>query len=371
MRGFLVFALVAPLLGACATGRGPTGPVADLRPAESPSGNTDEAGMWMQTERTETRMRISAAVVHDPALNDYIHGLVCRLSAEHCAAIRVYVVRDPAFMASMGPTGLLKVHTGLLLRMANEAQLSFVLGHEIGHYVRRHSLQRWEDFKAKSTYLGLEAESIAEFSRVNEREADQIGYTLLVKAGYDPREAARVWEAMLAESPSKNPPPTLFIGAHPSTAERLANLRESAATAATTGADLRIGRDEYLAQLKRIRHWLLDDEVGRRQFKQTQVVMRRLIEEGDGLGDLHFHAGEMHRRRGAPEDLTTAISEYRRALDFPDAPPEAYRSLGIVYARRGDRTAARDAFARYLEKRPTAEDHELIERQLADLEAPR
>ena len=330
MRGFLVLALVAPLLVACATGKGPTGPVADLKPAESPSGNTDEAGMWMQTERSETRMRISAAVVHDPALNDYIHGLVCRLSAEHCAAIRVYVVRDPVFMASMGPTGLLKVHTGLLLRIANEAQLSFVLGHEIGHYVRRHSLQRWEDFKAKSTYLGLEAESIAEFSRVNEREADQIGHT----------------------------------------AERLANLRESAATAATTGSDLRIGRDEYLAQLRGIRHWLLDDEVGRRQFKQTQVVLRRLIEEGDGLGDLHFHVGEMHRRRGAPEDLTTAISEYRSALEFPDAPPEAYRSLGIVYARRGDRTAARDAFARYLEKRPTAEDHELIERQLADLEAP-
>ena len=43
--------------------------------------------------------------------------------------------------ASMGPTGLMIVHTGLLARMRNEAQLASVLGHEAGHYLRRHSLQ--------------------------------------------------------------------------------------------------------------------------------------------------------------------------------------------------------------------------------------
>lgn len=37
------------------------------------------------------------------------------------------------------------------------------------------------------------------FSRENEREADDIGLELVVKAGYDPREAPKIWEALMME----------------------------------------------------------------------------------------------------------------------------------------------------------------------------
>jgi len=56
----------------------------------------------------------------------------------------------------MAPNGMMQVATGLLLRTANEAQLAYVLGHELGHYRRRHSMQRWSDFQAKAGNLGPE-----------------------------------------------------------------------------------------------------------------------------------------------------------------------------------------------------------------------
>ena len=46
----------------------------------------------------------------------------------------------PAFNASIAANGYMEVWSGLLLRVDDEAQLAFVLGHEIGHYRERHSV---------------------------------------------------------------------------------------------------------------------------------------------------------------------------------------------------------------------------------------
>lgn len=368
--GIVVWLLVASTLVACAAPSRPPGAVTDLKPAERPAPNSVEAGMWMQVEVTEAQLRTSGALVRDPALRAYVQGIACRVAGQHCASIRVYVVRDGAFYASMAPNGMVKVGTGLLLRVANEAQLAYVFGHEIGHYLRRHSLQRWEDVKAKSANLDVERASIAAFSRDNEREADHIGYELLVRAGYDPREAPRAWERLLLEASARPSMPNPFFATHPTGSERLATLRDYAETVVVAdGAELRTGREEYLAQLHRIRRWLLDDEVHRRQFRSSESLLRRLIEDGDGLAELHFYVGEIHRLRGTEEDLPKATEAYRRALELPAAPPEAWRSLGIVYVRTGDPAAARDAFTRYLELAPDAEDRDLIKNQIVDLQA--
>jgi predicted Zn-dependent protease len=49
----------------------------------------------------------------------------------------------------------MQVWTGLLLRTKNEDQLAYVLGHEIGHYQRRHTLQQWRDLRKKSTTAAI------------------------------------------------------------------------------------------------------------------------------------------------------------------------------------------------------------------------
>ena len=116
--------------------------------------------------------------------------------------------------------GTMQVWTGLLLRVQNEAQLAAVLGHELTHYLRRHTLQRWRDIRAKTDALiffqlatavagvgivGTVATlatigSIKAFSRDMEREADSLGFEIMTKAGYDPREMPKIWEMMIAES---------------------------------------------------------------------------------------------------------------------------------------------------------------------------
>ena len=136
-RAPLLFFL-ALLLSACAAPR-----VDRVTPAApAPAVETDEAGLIMQMDRFEADLRNSAALVRDPALNRYLAELTCRVAGDYCNDIRVYLVRQPYFNAQMAPNGMLIVWTGLLLRVEDEAQLAFVLGHEVGHYVERHSLAR-------------------------------------------------------------------------------------------------------------------------------------------------------------------------------------------------------------------------------------
>ena len=158
-------------------------------------------------DREETRLRRSPTLLRDAALGEYLRDLVCRLGGDHCGDVRVYVVRSAEFNASMAPNGCMQVSSGLLLRVDNEAQLVAVLGHELGHYLERHTLERLRDLKGKAAAasvlamfglvgaiasLGVWAGAMA-FSREQELRADAIGMRLMRDAGYDGRQAAQIW----------------------------------------------------------------------------------------------------------------------------------------------------------------------------------
>ena len=179
-------------------------PVASLSPGARPLISSDEAGLWMVIDRAEEKIKTSGNVVNDPELTKYVRDLVCKLAGPYCPDIRTYVLRIPAFNATMRANGVMEVWTGLLLRVRNEAQLATVLGHEIGHFLRRHGIQRMRDMIDKSNTLvffqlataavGVPSAgtlaaialngSIASFNRDNEREADGYGLRFLSANGY-------------------------------------------------------------------------------------------------------------------------------------------------------------------------------------------
>ncbi len=98
------------------------------------------------------------------------------------------------------------------------------------------------------------------------------------------------------------------------------------------------------------------------------MLLDHLFEGGVRPGELHFFQGEVYRLRGDKDDQARAIAAYRKALEFPDAPPESYRNLALVLLREGDRTEARLALERYLQAQPGASDAEMIRAQLRELE---
>lgn len=105
-------------------------PTAQPVPAGYIPTDKDERGLWMQLDTVERGLTTSEFVVRDPALNDYVRGVLCRTVGDaRCAAIRLYIVRTAEFNATMAPNGMMTVYTGLLLRVRDEAQLAAILGH--------------------------------------------------------------------------------------------------------------------------------------------------------------------------------------------------------------------------------------------------
>lgn len=373
----------------CATSRGAPGAIPDIQPGQRPPLQSDEAGLWMQMDRVETGLRTSGQLLTDATLNAYVREVVCKLAGPHCADIRIYIVETPHFNASMAPNGTMQVWTGLLLRAQNEAQLAYVLGHEFGHYLRRHSLQIWRDLRSKSDSLVffqvlsaaagvgfagdlaqlIAVSSLYAFSRDNEREADDVGFELLAKAGYDPQEASRIWEGLLQEqAASKKGRPVIFFATHPSTEERIETLKARAQQAVAGMQAPVVGKERLLAAMQPFRSTLLRDELRRREFKETQVLLDRLFDNGTRLGELHFFQGELYRLRADSGDEQKAIGAYQKAVESSDAPAEAHRALGLLLSRTGDKARARPAFERYLQLRPDADDREMVREYLKRLE---
>lgn len=341
---------------------------------------TDEGGLWALMDREETRLRRSSFVVRDAAWRDYVGALACRLAGDHCPDMRVYTVRTPLFNASMAPNGMMQVWTGLLLRVENEAQLAAVLGHEIGHYLQRHSIERLRDAQSKSAFatlmvplglLGMVGQlgalaSLQAFSREHEREADRIGIALMRAQKLDLHEAARVWSNLRAElsvGPGGDPDKrSVMLATHPGIEERQTQLE--ALAEGSTGDK---GEAAYQARIEPLLWGLIEDELRRAQYDESIVLFERLARARASHGELRWAAGEARRLRAKDDDIERAVIDFTAALALDKPPPQAHRSLGFIHRQQGRKDEAAQALQRYLDALPAAPDAGLLKSYVSEL----
>ncbi len=376
--------LVAFLLSACATA-----PLPDATPGTPPALDTDEAGLWMFMDAVESGLRTSGRIETDEALIQYVRGIVCRLAPEYCGDLRIYIVVTPYFNASMAPNGFMQVWTGLLLRASNEAQLAYVLAHEIAHYKRRHTVQQWRVVRNTTSalafvslataaagygYVGDIAQlvglaGILAYSRDMERESDDIGINLMAQAGYDPREAARIWKALEAERDAADDTDVfIFVSTHPSVRERIGKMDARAEALVKQYGPGRKRQEEYIAATRAFREAWLREEIRKRDYTASRVVLDNLQATSVQPGMMHYFRGELYRLRGRTEDLEKSLECYDKAVDFADAPLSVYRDMGLTHWKLGNEREARASLKRYLEKSPRASDQEMIRAYLLELE---
>jgi len=385
-RGFLRLACGQCLgLGALGLGAATASVVDPDTPAlpgrfTPPAADTDEGGLWALMDREEQRLRRSPFALRDPDLTRYLQDLVCRLAGAHCADVRVHVVRNPLFNATMAPNGMMQVWSGLLLRMDNEAQLAAVLGHELAHYLERHSLERLRDTRNRAAFaqvmglfgvVGVVAQmgvtaGMFSFTREQESRADRLGMVLMQQAGYDGVQAAQVWDNLLGEmriiggedAGTRNP----LLATHPAAANRRDELlRLAGGRGGQTGA----AAFERAIAGHRL-DWLLA-EVRRGQYEQSLVLFDRALTQSPDDASVRFARGEVYRLREAPGDLERAAQDLVRATASAVAPAQAFRALGLVRRRLGDAPGAVSAFEPYLARAPQAGDAGLIQTYLSQL----
>ncbi|WP_439469263.1 M48 family metalloprotease [Blastomonas fulva] len=290
----------------------------------------DEIGWWREMDEEEAILAQSDLVIREETLNGYLRKVLCdTVGSDRCNAVRIYIVRAPFFNASMTANGTMRVFTGLLLRVQNEAELGTVLGHEFGHFENRHILGKFKarrsgtDVLAWAAVLGSLAPSydlvrtyrnlefsiygnLYRYGRDQEREADRLAIAYLNNSALRPQAASQMWDNLMAE------------------AEASARGR------------------------------------GLKKPKFDAIAFAAALAQGGWTAQLHHARGELYRMRGAPRDLVNAAQFYADAIALDPAHAEANRGLGLSLLKTGQAGAGQAALQRYLDLKPDASDARLI-----------
>ncbi len=114
--------------------------------------------------------------------------------------LRFYTVKSSSVNAFATGQGMIFVTTGLVAQVENEAQLAYVISHEIVHYYRKHNM---EVLTRRIKNSDDEAEQMANFlkyhyrSREMENEADSLGLRLFyIGSPYDKRVTDGVFDVL-------------------------------------------------------------------------------------------------------------------------------------------------------------------------------
>lgn len=356
----------------------------------------DERGLWVQMDRVEEEVAGSNLVINGEGVGDYVRDLIGKVGGPAARDMRIYVLRVPEFNAMMFPSGFSVIFSGLLLRMRDEAQLAGVIGHESGHFLRRHMIRQWRDMRRKSDLLSIGAMiagiggagaglymgdfvrlaqlgailSLFRYSRELEAEADAMGARLIAEAGYDPMAMSETWQQLIGEldlsakyrRKHRDRGYSLFE-THPAAESRMADLKSSAAELKVPGRRYDSGRARYLRAIAPIRQTILDDQVKLNDPGASQYVIETLAQDGwNGL--LRFYEGEVWRLRNRPGDQDRAEQSYAIAVAYPDAPADAWRWHGLSLLKQGRQAEGRAALSRYLAMKPDAADAPFIRQMI-------
>lgn len=361
----------------------------DIPPGYNPADDLkDEAGLWMVMEKYQEQLDRSSFVIRDAALHDYVNSIVERLAGPYAKDIKVYIINRPFFNATMAPNGVMQIWSGLLLRMQSEAELAAVLGHEIGHYLRRHSLNRFRNARNTSSVLsfltfGTSANGVGlggglaqlialsmifGYSRGQETEADQFGLQLLNKAGYDGYAARDVWAGIMAEDAAyeeetgkKMKRGSPILATHPASDDRMLKLSELASVMAVSATRSERYSQRYYEALRDHRLGFMEDQLQLNQAGRTLFLLERLAQDPRVACEANYFKGEVYRRRGDDGDYDLALHAYDAALEAGTPPPQLFRSVGLIRLKQRNREAASSAFTQYLTLVPDAEDKAMIQ----------
>lgn len=155
----------------------------------------------------------------------------------------------------------------MLAHLVSEAELAAVLGHEIGHVTARHAVSRIS--KAQLANLGVGVGMILspdlrrhaelanvglsllflQYSRDDERQADDLGLRYTVRAGYDPRPMTGVFTLLervsRLQEAGRLPE---WLASHPNPENRRERISQQIAELEGELAEL-VGREPYLRRI--------------------------------------------------------------------------------------------------------------------------
>jgi predicted Zn-dependent protease len=355
----------------------------------------DEQQLWRRVQKEQETIDGSGLLYHEPELEDYLNRIVQKLQAHSIAPdfkIRIKVIKDPNLNAFAYPNGVIYIHSGILARMDNEAQLAALLAHEMTHGTHRHSLRVIRSIKDRPAYVAAVQHTLAKISAVQEvaqllgaagsmaavsgytreleSEADQVGLDLMNKANYDATEALRLFEHLKQDIEAEGIGEPFFFGTHPNIQQRIDNVSGWLAQDHKVRQAAVKNTAEFQARLQRVllANARLDLRLGR--FDIARKTVAKYLETRPNDARAYYLFGEILRQRDRRDDTARAVSYYKKAISLDPSYPEPLKAMGLVHYKEGQKRLAKKFFESCLLLSPNTSDKAYIRGYLENCKIP-
>ena len=193
-------------------------------------------------------MRQRFGVVQDPAVHKYVSlvGLTLAKASDRPELPWTFIVLDTdGVNAFASPGGYVHITRGALGLIKNEAELAGVLGHEIAHVTRKHTINALRKGSAvkigtaaassRASFLGSVANRVYEnvlenaYDRGDELDADKVGVQFAGKVGYNGTALGTFLQRLDDRNKDQAERNGLFAS-HPDTKERIDKANATASS---------------------------------------------------------------------------------------------------------------------------------------------
>ena len=184
-----------------------------------------------------------------PDIYNYLNNLVGKILATSKIKYRdrfaweVKIIKDTILNAFAAPGGYIYVYAGLINFLDKEDDLMGVMGHEIAHADRRHTIRQLQSLYGVDLLLNIilgnsnsELATIAKqlagglsglkFSRDHESEADEYSVIYLSETDYSCSSASSFFEKLIANDQTSGAPE--FLSTHPNPSNRVEDIKSKA-----------------------------------------------------------------------------------------------------------------------------------------------
>jgi hypothetical protein len=330
--------------------------------------------------------------VRDAALEAHLAQIIKRLSdtSPELAAlpVRVRVLRENLPYAFALDSGASYVSTGLIARLANEAQLAAVMAIQLAPGIRHdeQALNRTTNKRILAQAIpnvllimvtaALAAPAISKGSETayqTERlrlqaASDAAAQQWLRQAGYDPRDAPRGMRLLLDDLTREQRFGDADLNRADTLTSRIEALSKgepasepSSASSASSVQSAPAPADWFRAAARRFAFDIVWDDLNNGRTGALLALLDSVdaIDGPSGMSTF-LRAQDLRQRQPGHEHAAEVIAAYETCITYPDVPFIAFRELGFLYRREGDAARARSSFQRYLTSAPAAVDAPII-----------
>jgi len=238
-------------------------------------------------------------VLKDENIQNYVASVAARLIpyAPTKLPYRIFVLDTNVMNAFALPGGLLFVTRGILKSLSNEAELAFVVAHEIAHAAQRHGVKQilsgklkekalaWFSGKADGEFekqLAAAGAAMAQatYGREHESESDEHGFKIFTAAGYHPKAAAAALTPFMGGA--KKSTVQKWMSSHPITEDRVRTLQALAAGLPDSG-ELGVVCEQSKDAQERPKVCVITDSARNRLEEITTAELTEADEDGKYL----------------------------------------------------------------------------------------